>query len=93
MANLLIGEVYESNLPRTLKAVLGVIASNSNEETREAYPGYEYISHKVSITERHLVRVINKLIEMGILERTECVTGRGRRQGFRINHLENRQDY
>lgn len=73
-----------SKQKRSPRAVLNVLADFARDEDGTAFPGYETLADATGLSERSVARAIKSLIEDGALERVECETGRGNRQGLKI---------
>lgn len=69
--------VWDQDLPPNLKIVLLAIADHSNDQGCEAYPSQDTLSHKTGYTVRQVRRIIDQLVEVGLLEVTKaCLPGR-----------------
>lgn len=69
---------------RSNRAVLNVLADFAKDETGIAFPSYTTLADATGLSERTIMRCINSLVKDGDLERIECKTGRGNKQGLKI---------
>ena len=61
--------ILETNLLTSEKLVYIVIASHATAENQTAFPSYNTIARKASISRRKAIQAVNRLIECGYLYR------------------------
>ena len=82
MSGKISGMVWDLDLPHPELLVLLAITDHANHDGRNMYPGVALLAWKTGYSARTVVRILNKLIERGILvrERQPGRPGVGRRR-------------
>lgn len=83
MSVILMGLVYNADLPATEKAILLAYADHADHEGNNVYPSIELVAWKTGYSERTVQRMTRNLETAGILE--ECGQGPNGTNRWRIN--------